>query len=398
MAGPNLYVFSFSNATTRDWVLENGPWHVQHKPLVLRKWESNLRKLDFDLARMPVWVQLYNVPLELYSRCGLSYIASAIGYPLYMDSITTSKERLEFTKVCVEIAAGARIPRVVSVQLRDKSVTTVKVSVPWMPACCSKCKTFGHTVSACVVENPHTHKEWVVKSKDMDVLSFPLGSLEERGDSSNDPLNDKTFADSTIHDVEGVTEDEANAMVRNSVVSIGVSTVVETIKEKSISLKDSTGLEVDGVTKAILDCNLGEFPPLQDSVRKKKGNEKGAKGFEDPKIMPEGMTRKPKAAAMGVANLLQEMKAKKKHNIEKIKGSCVDVANQRFRTSLFQGGSGDSSSPGGRVLRKEVDHGLSINLELILPGSMPERLMGTDCKFVGNMSTLVQIQLSPIIR
>ncbi|XAR64811.1 hypothetical protein NMG60_11008658 [Bertholletia excelsa] len=29
---------------------------------------------------------------------------------------------------------------------------------------------------------------------------------------------------------------------------------------------------------------------------------------------------------------------------------------------------------------------------------MPERLMGTDCKFVGNMSTLVQIQLGPIMR
>ena len=34
----------------------------------------------------------------------------------------------------------------------------------------------------------------------------------------------------------------------------------------------------------------------------------------------------------------------------------------------------------------------------ILPGSMPERLMGTDCKFVDNMSTLVQIQLGPKIR
>ena len=57
--------------------------------------------------------------------------------------------------------------------------------------------------------------------------------------------------------------------------------------------------------------------------------------------------------------------------------------------------------PWGRVLQKEVDHGLSISLELILPGSMPERLMGTDYKFVGNMSTmstLVQIQLNPIIR
>ena len=68
-----------------------------------------------------------------------------------------------------------------------------------------------------------------------------------------------------------------------------------------------------------------------------------------------------------------------------------------FRTSLFQGGGGDSTSPGGRVLWKEVDRVLSIRLELVLPGSMPERLMGTDCKFVGNMSTLVQIQLGPKI-
>lgn len=70
------------------------------------------------------------------------------------------------------------------------------------------------------------------------------------------------------------------------------------------------------------------------------------------------------------------------------------------RTSLFQGGKGDSNSPGGRVLLKlkEVDHGLPISLKFIIAGSMPERLMGTDCKFVGNMSTLVQIQLGPIIR
>ncbi|THU42242.1 hypothetical protein C4D60_Mb00t12630 [Musa balbisiana] len=46
------------------------------------------------------------------------------------------------------------------------------------------------------------------------------------------------------------------------------------------------------------------------------------------------------------------------------------------------------------VLRKEVDHGLSISLEGILPGSMPERLMGTDCKFVGDMSTLTNTGIS----
>ncbi|KAK8659557.1 hypothetical protein V6N13_029757 [Hibiscus sabdariffa] len=91
--------------------IDNGPWHIQHKLLVLRKWESNLRKLDFDLSHMLVWVQLYNVPLELYSRKGLSHIASGIGVPLYMDVITAYKEHLEFAKVCVELEAGAKIPK-----------------------------------------------------------------------------------------------------------------------------------------------------------------------------------------------------------------------------------------------------------------------------------------------
>ncbi|KAK8638784.1 hypothetical protein V6N13_137195 [Hibiscus sabdariffa] len=110
IAGSNLYVFTFVNATARDWVLENGPWHIQHKPLVFRRWEPNLQKLDFDLQKMPIWVQLHNVPLELFSRKGLSYIASAMGTPLYMDSITASCERLEFAKVCIEIIAGVSIP------------------------------------------------------------------------------------------------------------------------------------------------------------------------------------------------------------------------------------------------------------------------------------------------
>lgn len=45
-----------------------------------------------------------------------------------------------------------------------------------------------------------------------------------------------------------------------------------------------------------------------------------------------------------------------------------------------------------------MNYQLSVILKRILPGSMPERLMGTDCKFVGYMSTLVQIQLGPRIR
>ncbi|KAK8628586.1 hypothetical protein V6N13_009173 [Hibiscus sabdariffa] len=85
---------------------------------------------------MPIWLQLYNVPLELYSRKGLSYITSALGSPLYMDSVTTSKERLGFVKVCVEIEAEVQIPKTVDVVRRDDSIVTIRVIIPWMPPYC----------------------------------------------------------------------------------------------------------------------------------------------------------------------------------------------------------------------------------------------------------------------
>ncbi|KAK8577610.1 hypothetical protein V6N13_027879 [Hibiscus sabdariffa] len=147
--------------------VKNGPWHIQNKPLILRKWEPNLRRLDFDLKKIPVWVQLYNVPLKLFSRRGLSYIASAIGVPLYMDTITASKGKLEFAKVCIEIEVGARFPKVIPVQLRDGTIVSVTVHIPWSPPSCSKCQVFGHLDRACFATDHGTVKEkhiWVVKN------------------------------------------------------------------------------------------------------------------------------------------------------------------------------------------------------------------------------------------
>ncbi|XVE70927.1 hypothetical protein DITRI_Ditri10aG0109000 [Diplodiscus trichospermus] len=55
-----------------------------------------MSSLDFDLAKIPIRMHLRNVPLELFTRSGLSYIASAVGIPLYMDRITASYQRLVY--------------------------------------------------------------------------------------------------------------------------------------------------------------------------------------------------------------------------------------------------------------------------------------------------------------
>ena len=50
-----------------------------------------------------------NVPLKLFSQKGISYIATALGNPLYMDSIIAKQQRLADVKVCVEVEASMDI-------------------------------------------------------------------------------------------------------------------------------------------------------------------------------------------------------------------------------------------------------------------------------------------------
>ena len=115
--GVNLFIVQFPNSIARDHVLESGPWHIQNKHLIVRKWEPGMGALEFNMRKLPIWIHLGNVPLELFSQKGLSYIASSIGNPLYMDRITAAKQRLAFAKICVKIKATMVMPKSIEVEM-----------------------------------------------------------------------------------------------------------------------------------------------------------------------------------------------------------------------------------------------------------------------------------------
>ncbi|XP_038998784.1 uncharacterized protein LOC120124106 [Hibiscus syriacus] len=79
-----------------------------------------------------------------------------------MDSITASKSRLEFAKVCVEIGASDMIPKHVDVILNNGQSTSIFVEVPWSPPCCKSCNTFGHSTKICkaIPVVPQTTQVW----------------------------------------------------------------------------------------------------------------------------------------------------------------------------------------------------------------------------------------------
>ena len=117
-----------------------------------------MQSLEFNMTKLPVWIQLGNVPLELFLQKGISYITSVLGNPLYMDNITANQQQLAYAKACVEIEATLEIPCSIEVEL--------KYGIPWLPAKCSHCCIFGYRDKTCPKRpvEPIIAKAWGFKA------------------------------------------------------------------------------------------------------------------------------------------------------------------------------------------------------------------------------------------
>ncbi|GAV92423.1 DUF4283 domain-containing protein/zf-CCHC_4 domain-containing protein, partial [Cephalotus follicularis] len=144
-----VFIVKFEQGQARDWVLDNGPWDVWGYHLVLRKWSLGMSLSLGECKTMPVWVKLVGVPLQFWTKTGLSYIASVLGRPLYMDACTTNRYALSFARVCVEMDVASSFPHNITVEIGDGITIDIGVEYPWRPASCSLCRVFEHSNRNC---------------------------------------------------------------------------------------------------------------------------------------------------------------------------------------------------------------------------------------------------------
>jgi hypothetical protein len=148
-----FFIFTFDSVDHATNVLERAPWHMANRPLVLKRWQPNMQFLKDDLARVPVWVRLYNVPLEYWTIKGLSCVASAIGVPLHADHTTLLRKRLSYARVCVEIDASKTLVKEYDLRCPNGLFITISAEYEWIPSKCSNCNVFGHTTALCATNN-----------------------------------------------------------------------------------------------------------------------------------------------------------------------------------------------------------------------------------------------------
>ncbi|GAV74061.1 DUF4283 domain-containing protein/zf-CCHC_4 domain-containing protein, partial [Cephalotus follicularis] len=128
--------------------------------LALTKWSEGMSLTLEDCKSISVWVKLSRVPVQYWTKLGLSYIASVLGKPLHMDVSTTKRHALTFARVCVDMAATSTFPYNIILELEDGNTTTIEVEYPWRPTSCTLCKVFDHSNKTC----PRAvRREWLPK-------------------------------------------------------------------------------------------------------------------------------------------------------------------------------------------------------------------------------------------
>ncbi|KAJ4823732.1 hypothetical protein Tsubulata_026162 [Turnera subulata] len=169
-----MFLFQFPTDASLSRALNGGPWHVNGIPLILRVWDSNIQKLDVSSPVLPVWVQLSNVPLELTTREGLSYLASAIGRPLHMDKDCSRMLKTDRVNICIDVDFAKPLLSKLLVNL-DGVLCSIGVQYSWKPQLCDSCNQWGHDQLACSSNRP-TAKQWIPKTTA--VQSPPLPVVE----------------------------------------------------------------------------------------------------------------------------------------------------------------------------------------------------------------------------
>lgn len=83
--------------------LIDGPWSINGLTLQLSPWQAFFEPAFAKLTTTAIWVQLHNLPVEMWDGKSVDTMIAHFGNLLKVDELTISLTRSKFARVCIEI-------------------------------------------------------------------------------------------------------------------------------------------------------------------------------------------------------------------------------------------------------------------------------------------------------
>ncbi|KAE8665579.1 hypothetical protein F3Y22_tig00112540pilonHSYRG00052 [Hibiscus syriacus] len=244
----------------------------------------------------------------LFSKKGLRYVASAIGKPLHMDSITVNKEMLEYARVCVEISAGSQIPNYIDVILCDESIAK-KVEQIWRVKRPTQVASKGETLNALGSVGSKDGASTALVYLNGISISASANMVNKSSGSGNALIY---TIDEACASLPVVALNPKGGCSGTSVVNKGLARIGQGFKQPELPIH-----AIDRHAKR----GRGRPAKADKSVGGGSKNKFDVLSLIDPDsligIPPVDSGKKQRGDALGVAKIVQELKLKKKEHVEK---------------------------------------------------------------------------------
>ncbi|GLJ37238.1 hypothetical protein SUGI_0755300 [Cryptomeria japonica] len=230
-----FFIVIFTDEEVRNKILIQQNWFVEESPLYLQPWQPNFNPLPLVVYNHPVWICLYNLPLEFWNDSCLEKIGRSLGTLIDIDNEIVESDSYLYARL--KIAVVKKIASNLSL-LSGDNVWMQQVEVEAYHPTCGRCSLNNHQSTNCrvFVKPARNVKKWVMKlnmqltvtnaNKGDEIAKIPIvaskspspkctgarsGDVKEDNvrlsPSRLDPINLKGFLDNEInYDLE--SEDE----------------------------------------------------------------------------------------------------------------------------------------------------------------------------------------------
>lgn len=233
------------SSKVRDKVVRRGMWNIAGVPMVVSKWSPDDDPSKASLV--PLWVHLTNVPMNMYSWEGLSFITSAAGVPDHLHPETVACTNFDIAKVFVKADLTKDLPKKINYTIQGKEVE-VHFNYPWLPPKCTICGRWGHYATFC----KEGQKVEVVKAVDMNEDETKRGNIGEQTRSSKKKSSNKEELETEkLHKKDDKSEEKEGKLENEDSSEEGeIKTWEKVSQEKASRTPKSQNLKYGQVTIA----------------------------------------------------------------------------------------------------------------------------------------------------
>ncbi|KAF3778881.1 hypothetical protein EJ110_NYTH42698 [Nymphaea thermarum] len=148
--GKGLYLIRVDSEAELQTILRRNCWRIGTKTFIASRWHPAMEMKVDHTARIPIWIQISNLAMELWNQSVFEGIARTLGGEVVsIDPFTRSLVRMGYARMCIEVPLCFSPQPEIFLRRINGDFIRVEIVYENMIRFCRKCGSLSHLDSNC---------------------------------------------------------------------------------------------------------------------------------------------------------------------------------------------------------------------------------------------------------